>query len=163
VNDRTNPLLLLVALLAATAVGCAGATPPVDGPPPPPHEHGAHAGHHGPGDPAGHEHAGHRHPEMKGAVHAFHEVLGPLWHAPKGPDREAKTCDAAPTFEARAADVVKERPEGGDAAARAAALELVAAVSALKAECAKPAGGRADFEAKLTGLHGAFHGVVGKR
>jgi len=137
---KKNLRAAFVAVVSTVAVGCGHSNPPAvaahD-------EHGEHGEHKG------------DHPKLTGAPHAFHETLAPLWHAAKGPDREQKTCDAVPTFEQRAADVQKESGDG-DVAARA----LVASVADLKTECAKPAGSRTDFEAKLAGVHDAFHKVV---
>lgn len=137
----------LLAFFASTALACGASTPPAAGPA------DEHAEHHG-------DHKGGGHPKLTGAAHEFHETLAPLWHAPKGPEREVKVCDAVPTFEQRAADVLKEAPEGGDAAARTAAQGLVTSVGDLKTECAKPVGGRTDFDAKLSTMHDAFHKVA---
>ncbi len=141
----------LVALASASlfALGCGSSTPPsehAEG-----HEHGEH----------GEEHEHGEHPKMTGAVHEFHEVLGPLWHADKSPERTRKTCDAIPAFEQRAAAVDKDVPESARAAEpayHAVAQGLIAAVGDLKAECARPE--RADFEAKFMAVHKAFHAVM---
>ncbi len=136
-----------VALFASAALGCGASTPP------PADAHNSHGDQHG-------DHKGGGHAKLTGAAHEFHEVLAPLWHAAKSPEREVKVCDASATFEQRAADVLKEAPEGGDAAARTAAQGLVTAVGDLKTECTKAAGGRADFDAKFTAVHEAFHKIV---
>ncbi len=132
-------------------VGCAGAKPPADG------AHGHHEhGEHG-------EHGAHEHPEMTGALREMHDVLAPLWHAPKGPERETKTCEAIPTFVQRAGAIDKNVPESArakEAAYRAAAQGLVTAVGSLETECAKPSGGRAEFDAKFHDVHEAFHKVM---
>lgn len=133
-----NPSLrasLLAAFIAFTA-GCGASTPPAET------AHGEHA------DGEKREHH-----KLAGAAHEFHEVLAPLWHAEKGAAREAKVCDAVPAFEERGAGVAKESPD-------AASQGLVTAVGELKTECAKPAGGRADFDAKFAGVHDAFHKVI---
>ncbi len=92
-------------------------------------------------------------------------MLAPLWHAEKSPERVKKTCDAVPTFEQHAAAVDKEAPADAAraAAAHTAAQGLIAAVGELKAECAKPEAGRADFEAKFGAVHEAFHKVMEAR
>src|SRR3954470_22060307 len=86
-----------LAFLASTALACAS-TPPAADP------HGEHHGDHG----GGAHHEGGGHPKLTGAANDFHETLAPLWHAPKSPEREQKVCDAGPTFEQRAAAVLKE-------------------------------------------------------
>ena len=144
----------LLAILSAGlfALGCGPSTPAAEHAGE--HEHGEHAhGEHG-------EHA--EHGKLTGAAHEFHEVLAPLWHAEKSPERARKTCDAVPTFEQQAAAVDKEVPADAAraAAAHTAAQGLVAAVGDLKAECAKPEAGRADFEAKFMAVHEAFHKVM---
>ncbi len=137
--------------------GCAGAPPPAEGTHGH-HEHGEHGEHgkHG-------EHGAHEHPEMTGAVREMHDVLSPLWHAPKGPERETKTCEAIPTFVQRAGAMDKNIPESArakEADYRTAAQGLVTAVGGLETECAKPSGGRAEFDAKFHGVHEAFHKVL---
>jgi hypothetical protein len=119
---------VFASLLAA--VGCGGSTPPAGEP----HEHG-------------HEHEG-GHDKLGGPLKEFHDVLAPLWHADKGPEREKKTCAATASFEERAAAA---KDEG-----------IIAAVGALKVECAKAEGGRADFEAKFAAVHEAFHHAAEK-
>lgn len=136
-----SPLSLRLACLVTLASAACGAPTPPAAPHDEHDEHGEHEGGHA---------------KLAGAAHDFHETLAPLWHAPKGPEREAKTCDASATFETRAANVLREASEGG----RAAAQGLVAAVGDLKSECAKAAGARADFEAKFAAVHEAFHKVA---
>jgi hypothetical protein len=84
-------------------------------------------------------------PASKQAIDDFHEVLAPLWHAAESPERTEETCAAVPAMEARAQAI-------GDAL-------LVEAVHALGAECA---GGRADFQAKFSTVHDAFHAAMEK-
>ena len=142
-----SSFFLAVASASLFALGCGPATPPAE------HAHGDHEhGEHG----EKHEHG--EHPKLTGAMHEFHEVLAPLWHADKSPERVTKTCEAAPTFEARAAAVDKDAP--ADAGYHAAAQGLIAAVGELKAQCAKPEAERADFEAKFKAVHEAFHKVM---
>ncbi len=152
---RSSSILAIVSA-SLFALGCGPSTPPAE-----------HAGEHKHGEP-GHEHSDKhepgetQHPKLAGAMHELHEVLAPLWHADKGPERAKKTCEAVPTFEQRAAAVDKDAPAD---AARAgahhtAAQGLLAAVGELKTECAKPEAGRADFEAKFKAMHEAFHKVM---
>src|SRR5262245_612117 len=91
------------------------------------------------------EHEQGKHPEMSGALREMHDVLAPIWHAEKGPDREVKACDAAPKFEEQSAAIDKETPEkprSDEAGFHAAAQALIKAAGEFKTECAKPAGGR---------------------
>lgn len=153
---------LVFALVSASlwALGCGPAAPP------PPAAAGLgepHGGHHG-------EHGGHHgehrdHPKLTGAAHEFHEVLAPLWHAEKSPEREKKTCEAIPAFEQRGAALDSHVPEaasGNEAAYHGAVEGLLKAVGELKAECGKAEGSRGDFEAKFHALHEAFHKVIEK-
>jgi hypothetical protein len=166
-NSTSLRASFLVALASAAlfAVGCGSSTPtPEHAGEQGEHEHGekGEKGEHGE-----HEHGekGEKgeHPKMTGSVHEFHEVLGPLWHADKGPERAKKTCEAIPAFEQRAAAVDKDVPESArakEAAYHLVAQGLIVAVGDLKAECAKPEAGRADFEAKFQTVHKAFHAVM---
>ena len=145
----TSPLraLFLVAIASASlfTLGCGSSTPAA--------EHAEEREHGEKGE----------HPKMTGSVHELHKVLGPLWHADRSPERTKKTCEAIPAFEQRAAAVDKDVPESARAAEpayHAAAQGLIAAVGDLKAECAKPEAGRADFEAKFMAVHKAFHAVM---
>ena len=79
-------------------------------------------------------------------MHDFHEVLAPLWHSDKGPERVAKTCAQAQTLK--------------DKATATNDAELVAATTALDAECKKD--GRPDFEARFAAVHESFHGVASR-
>ncbi len=82
--------LVAIGVCAIAVAGCGGSSAPAAGA----HEH--HEGHeHG-----GHD--GHEHPEMTGPMREMHDVLAPLWHAEKSPERENKTCEAVPTFTQRA-------------------------------------------------------------
>jgi hypothetical protein len=158
---RSSSILAIVSA-GLFALGCGPSTPPAEHVEA--HEHGEHGEHakHEHGE-HGHEHGEHgEHPKLAGAMHEFHEVLAPLWHAEKSPERAKKTCEAVPTFEQRAAAVDKEAPADAARASahHAAAQGLIAAVGELKTECAKPEAGRADFEAKFKAMHEAFHKVM---
>jgi hypothetical protein len=85
-----------------------------------------------------------------GPLDAFHEVLGPLWHAPEGPTRTTQTCATVPSFKERAAA----------AASLNGGAELVASVDALDKACAAPA--RPDFQARFSAVHDTFHHAVEK-
>jgi hypothetical protein len=124
------PLACLALALVATA--CGGSTRPPEGAPVPSHEDEEAKMHHD------------DHAEASPAVHDFHEVLAPLWHSDKGPERVAKTCAQAATLKEKAT-ATKD-------------AELVAATDALAAECAKD--GRPEFEARFAAVHESFHGVA---
>jgi hypothetical protein len=171
---RSSSLLAIVSA-GLLALGCGSSTPPAEHAGKHDHEHehsaqGKHSHEHEHGEHEhgehGHEHGEHgghgEHPKLAGSMHEFHEVLAPLWHADKSPERAKKTCEAVPTFEQRAAAVDKEAPADAARAGahHAAAQGLIAAVGELKAECAKPEAGRADFEAKFKAVHEGFHKVM---
>ncbi len=126
------PVLPALFFTTFALLGCGGSTPPA-------------------GEPHGHEH-GHEHEgghdKLAGPLKDFHDVLAPLWHADKGPEREKKTCAAVASFEERAA-ATKDEP-------------MVVSVGALKVECAKAEGARADFDAKFAAVHEAFHHAMEK-
>jgi len=157
---RSSSLLAIVAA-GLFALGCGSSTPPAEHAGEHEHEHGEKHEHGEHGEKHKHGEKG-EHPKLTGAMHEFHEVLAPLWHADKSPERTKKTCEAVPTFEARAAAVDKDAPADAARAAgyHTAAQGLSAAVVGLKAECAKPEAGRADFEAKFMAVHEAFHKVM---
>lgn len=94
---------------------------------------------------AGHGGHGDHHPELPPALHAFHELLAPLWHAAEGDERTQKTCDAVADFRIKAAAV-----ENG--------TEVVAAVEMLAGACGVAA--RPEFQAKFGALHDAFHAAM---
>jgi hypothetical protein len=127
---RLGPLALAL-LLAA----CGGSSPPASSP----SAHDEHEGHEA-AEAKEHHDEGAQSP----AVHDFHDVLAPLWHSEKGPERVAKTCAQAQTLK--------------DKAAATNDAELVSATAALATECAKD--GRPDFEARFAAVHESFHGVA---
>ena len=95
----------------------------------------------------GHGEQGEHHKEeskLTPAVREFHQVLAPLWHAEKGPDRVTNTCAKAPTLKEKATAT-------GDAA-------LIAATSELVVECGKE--GRPQFDARFTAVHEKFHALA---
>jgi hypothetical protein len=124
----------LLALLASASAACGGATPePATTP-----TSSAKEEHHG--DHKG-DHKGDHHKDLPAPVHAFHEVLAPLWHLEKGPDRTAKTCAQVATLREKATATADK--------------ELLAATTALAAECDKA--GRPDFDARFSAVHERFH------
>src|SRR4051812_8109060 len=105
-------LLAAIASAGLFALGCGSSTPAAEHAEE--HEQAEHGekGEHEHGEKGEHERGekGEKgeHPKMVGAVRDFHEVLGPLWHADKSPERAKKTCEAIPAFEQRAAAVDKD-------------------------------------------------------
>ncbi|HPH68400.1 MAG TPA: hypothetical protein PLF40_21735 [Kofleriaceae bacterium] len=100
------------------------------------------------------------HGNMPVEITKFHDVLAPVWHDDKNPERMANTCGAVPKFEeSTAALVASPVPAGGDKDKWAAAgPTLTAALADLKAKCdAKDA---ANFEASFAAMHTAFHGFM---
>lgn len=145
------PAFVAVGVFSLLVGGCGGATPPAQGAHSD-HEHGKDGEH---GEP--------NHEDLTGPLGEMHDVLAPMWHTDKGPERETKTCEAASTFAQRAEAIDKNVPEAAkakEAAYHTAAQGLVTAVGALQAECAKPSGERAEFDVKFHNVHEAFHKVM---
>lgn len=115
--------------------------------------------HHGEGHGPGHEE---HHPPMPPTVHAYHEVLRPLWHSDPGAERDARTCAQAGELVTRAdaivaAGVPAERQASADAW-RTAATTLAQRSRALQSTCA--ATPRGDVSASLASVHGGFHELI---
>lgn len=124
-------------------------------------EHGDHDEHHADGDREArgedHEEGGHDdgHPQMDGDLHAFHEVLAPVFHMDKGAARADKACAGAAAMKEAAGKVAASRSNDG---AKGKAAELVTQVDALAAACAGT--DKSAVEAKLDEVHGAFHATM---
>lgn len=88
-----------------------------------------------------HEHA------FAADVHAFHEQLAPLWHAPAGKARIDNTCKAAPEL-ARLAAAIQSRD----------ATALSKAIAQLQQECSNEP---MDIEQAFSAVHDAFHQLIG--
>lgn len=147
---RNIRVLVALGVTSLAIGGCGGSTPQAKDASEH-HEQGEHGKHAG------------EHPELTGPMREMHDVLAPLWHAEKSPEREVKTCEAVPTFLQRAEAIEKNVPEsakGKEAAYQTAAKNLVTSVNALGTECAKAAGSRAEFDAKFHDLHEAYHKVM---
>lgn len=100
------------------------------------------------------------HGDMPAEIVAFHDVLKPLWHDDKNPERMANTCAALPKFDQPAAALLASTvPEGGDKDKWVAAgPTLTASMADLKAKCdAKDAAG---FEPAFAAMYNAFHGYM---
>jgi len=129
----------LVATVFATA-GCGNNPEPAT-------PAGEHPGH-GNGEHGQHgEHGEQHHPDLTPQLHAFHEVMGPLWHLEKGPDRAAKTC-------AQGAALRDKATATGD-------KDLLAATTSLVAECEKE--GKPEFDARFVAVHDRFHALAEKK
>lgn len=76
-------------------------------------------------------------------VDALHEVLGPLWHAPKGRERAQNVCAQAGRLESMSREI-----HSGDTRA------LLASIADLKAQCKSDPSG---VEAAFSRVHDAFH------
>jgi hypothetical protein len=150
----TNRVLLASALLSSAfvLVACGGAAPPAASP--------AHEHEHG------HEHAHekehHEHGALPPSVKDLHDVLAPVWHMPKGPERAAKTCEKATVFQEKSLAVQQAAaPDAAKAAEwRASTTDLVAASKALVAECETTE--RKQLDAVFVEFHERFHRVADK-
>lgn len=132
------------------AVGCGGSPPaaPAHG------GHGPHGGGEGHGHMGhdGHGHGGHGHEEgpghkhgkMSPALHDFHEVLAPAWHATPGEERVKKSCDSSSAL----AEKAKATSDA----------ELVAAVGEVAKACAET--GRTRVESAMKTVHDRFHVLI---
>ena len=122
----------------ALALGCGGAPKESTTTPPPP------AGEH----------------KLPAELDAFHEVLGPRWHASQGQGRKDYTCVAMMDFKMKSAAVkASAAPAGVDAAKWAeGGTHLEGSVTALETAC----GGTdvAAFDAALKTVHEEFHELV---
>jgi hypothetical protein len=129
----TSTLVSLVSVVSlCSGAACGGSSPE----PKTPSEHAEHSEHEEHGE----------HGKLPPPVHAFHEVLAPLWHMGKGAERTAKTCEKAMTLNEKASAT-------GD-------KELVAATTSLVAECEKE--GKPDFDARFKTVHERFHALAEK-
>ncbi len=100
---------------------------------------------------------------MPPAVHAYHEVLRPLWHSALGPERDNQVCAQVGTLVTHAnAITAAGAPAGGTAEQStrytAAATQLATTTLAVQTTCtATPRGNVAgSFEV----AHTAFHGLM---
>ena len=123
------------------------------------HHGGEHHGEHGEG-------GGHEHGDMHPALHAFHEVLAPAWHADPGEARVAASCEASaqlveltpPLGEAMAEHV---REAGGtDEDATAPGANLATATASLGEACGADEVDGTAVEERIAGVHDAFHVIM---
>ncbi len=117
------------------------------------HEHAEHGGDgEGHGDHDGH--GKHEH-EMTGAIKAFHDMLAPVYHDPKGAARDDKACGAVASFKDGAKGIGAEAKSDGQ---KKNAEGVVAAVADLETACGVK--GHPEVDAKLEKLHEAFHAAM---
>lgn len=100
------------------------------------------------------------HEAMTPELTKFHDLLAPLWHADKGPQRIKDTCAAVPQFKTAADEVAKATPptKANADTWTAATRALVASVSALETAC--QANDSAKFEAAFHDVHESFHRLL---
>jgi hypothetical protein len=111
---------------------------------------GPHEEHGSGGEPGEHE-------GLTPELTKFHDLLAPLWHAAKGPQRIKDTCAAVPQFKAAADAVAKATPPNPTNADTwtTGTRALVASVNDLEAAC--KTNDAAKFEAAFEKVHHAFH------
>jgi hypothetical protein len=84
--------------------------------------------------------------DMPANLAQFHDVLVPLWHAPPGPARAQRTCEAIGDLKRHATEI-------------AGAQELTAAIGELEHVCMTKGGDQA-FDAAFGKVHDSFHHVL---
>lgn len=96
------------------------------------------------------------HPELTAEMHAFHDVLAPLWHS-ETPDRQDSTCANAGKMLDLGQDIQDAPNPGAEPTAwELAVKQLMLSVMKMMDEC--KSGG--DFEANFGAVHDAFHGLM---
>ncbi|TXG93025.1 MAG: hypothetical protein E6R10_04585 [Rhodocyclaceae bacterium] len=90
--------------------------------------------------------AGHHHHHFAGDVEAFHSVLAPIWHAPRGQARNRSACRQAGRM-AELAQAIHSVDPG----------KLQASLVGLKDRCRAGKGG---IEAALSDVHDEFHHLI---
>jgi hypothetical protein len=141
--------LSLVILLSAAACGgkkSAPATTPSTEQAQPHEEHAA-------GEGAEHE-------DLTPELTKFHDILAPLWHAAKGPQRIKDTCAAVPQFRTAADAVGKATPptKANADTWTTATRALVDSVNGLETAC--KTNDAAKFEAAFHNVHESFHHLM---
>jgi hypothetical protein len=86
------------------------------------------------------------HHALTADLHAFHQRLAPLWHAPAGAERLSNTCAAAPEL-AQLASAVRSVD----------AKALQHATALLRKHCANEP---RDIEQAFSAVHDAFHALI---
>lgn len=100
------------------------------------------------------------HPELTGAIRAFHDVLKIDWHADEGAARNNGACGNIGDYITLAREVTKQNGPGHAAPRewQSASHGLLDASVALGAYCASGADG--NVTSGLTTLHDRFHDVM---
>jgi hypothetical protein len=99
-------------------------------------------------------------PTLPPGLNAFHEKLGPLWHAAPGPQRQSDTCGETEMM-AQQLDHVNDDGLPTGVAATAWNDHLTALQGAwaqLQEDCDQHDG--ANFDAKFSAAHDAFHALI---
>ncbi|MFK7991257.1 MAG: hypothetical protein AB8I08_34900 [Sandaracinaceae bacterium] len=101
---------------------------------------------------------------MHPALHAYHEVLAPAWHADEGAPRVAASCEASPQLIERAgplgAAMTAQQTEAGADAPSAASEALTAAAAGLAERCAAEPRDDQAVEAAIAEVHDRFHTIM---
>ena len=106
------------------------------------------------------EHHEGEHDEMTPEIKKLHDLLSPLWHADKGPQRMKNTCAAIGDFKADADAIATATPpttanaDNWTKGTRA----LVTAVGKLADAC--KSNDAAQFEPAFSAVHDAFHSLM---
>jgi hypothetical protein len=100
------------------------------------------------------------HAALTPELRKFHDILSPLWHAEKGPQRVKDTCAAVPQLRSAADAVAKATPptKANADTWTAGTRALVASVNDLETAC--KANDTAKFEAGFHAVHEAFHRLM---
>lgn len=102
----------------------------------------------------------HGHHDFPPTVHAFHDLMAPIWHGPSGAERIASICRSAGDLQQRAQAVIDApAPQGVDAAGwRQSADALHASTATIGERC--DSGETGELEQAFGAVHHAFHGLV---
>jgi hypothetical protein len=134
---------LLASVLFVAVAACGGKAKPASVDPGTTEQHAEHGEH---GD----------HPELTPEMHAFHEVLAPVWHH-DGPDRRDSACAAVPELKGAASPLAELTPAGVEPATwEASATDLVMTLEGLEAQCQDGA----DIEPVFSQVHDGFHHLM---
>jgi hypothetical protein len=109
------------------------------------------------------EHAGGEgaeHENLTPELTKFHDLLAPLWHAEKGPQRIKDTCAAVPQFRTAADAVAKATPptKANADTWTTSTRALVASVNDLETAC--KTNDTAKFDAAFHTVHESFHRLM---
>ena len=90
----------------------------------------------------------------------FHDLISPLWHAAKGPQRMKDTCAALPEMHATSSSLAKTTPPTTAHADlwTTGTRSLVAAVATLDTSC--KSNDATAFETAFANVHASFHNLL---